>query len=99
MATTAHPAVTPVIDALQRLADYRPTSRQDLADVLKSVNDLTNTTNVLDALQFTLLALGQQAEDEAIATHLGDAADSLAGAADGIDRARADTGHWNGSAS
>lgn len=98
-ASTAHPAVAPVIEALQRLADYRPSSPLDLADVLKSVNDLTNSANVLDALGDALLALGEHAGDDAVASHLGDAAGTLAGAAEDIDRARADTGHWNGSAS
>ena len=98
MATTTHPAVAPVIDALQRLADYRPTSLLDLADVLMSVNDLTNGTNILDALGDALRALGEYSEDDAIASRLEDAAGTLASAAEDIDRARADTGHWHGSA-
>ena len=98
-ASTAHPAVAPVIDALQQLADYRPSSLLDLADVLKSVNDLTNPVNVLDALGDALTARGQRAEHDGIATHLEDAAGSLAEAAEDVDRARADTGHWTGSAS
>lgn len=97
-ASTAHPAVAPVIDALQRLADYRPSSLADLADVLKSVNDLTNPANVIDALGDALLALGEHAEHDGVATHLGDAAGTHAGAAEDIDRARADTGHYNGTA-
>ncbi len=97
-ADTPHPAVAPVIEALTALAAYRPTSRLDLADVLKSVNDLTNPANVLDALGDALIALGEHAGHDAIASHLADAAGTLAGAAEDIDRARADTGHWNGSA-
>jgi hypothetical protein len=97
-ASAPHPAVAPVIDALQRLADYRPSSLLDLADVLKSVNDLTNSANVLDALGDALICLGQHAEHDGIASHLEDAAGTLADAAEDIDRARADTGHWNGSA-
>lgn len=98
-ASTPHPAVAPVIEALQRLGDYRPNSLLDLADVLKSVNDLTNPANVIDALGDALISLGQRAEHDGIASHLDDAAGTLAGAAEDIDRARADTGHWNGSAS
>ena len=95
-ASTAHPAVAPVIEALQRLGDYRPSSPLDLADVLKSVNDLTNPANVIDALGDALLALAQHAEHDAVASHLGDAAGTLAGAAEDIDRARADTGFYHG---
>lgn len=98
-ASAPHPAVAPVIEALQRLGDYRPNSLLDLADVLRSVNDLTNSANVIDALGDALIALGQRAEHDGIASHLDDAAATLAGAAEDIDRARADTGHWNGSAS
>jgi hypothetical protein len=97
-ASTAHPAVAPVIEALQHLAAYRPSSLLDLADVLKSVNDLTNPANVIDALGDALICLGQRAERDGIATYLEDAAGTLASAAEDIDRARADTGHWNGSA-
>lgn len=95
---TAHPAVAPVIEALQRLAAYRPSSPLDLADVLKSVNDLTNPANVIDALGDALIALAEHAGNETVASHLGDAAGTLADAAEDIDRARADTGHWTGSA-
>ena len=97
-ASTVHPAVAPVIEALNTLANYQPTSAPDLADVLKTVHDMYGET-VIDALAVALRKLAGRTPTPQVTGHLNEAADKLyALGADEIDRAREATGHYNGTA-
>lgn len=91
-----HPAVAPVIDALRALANYQPTSPADLADVLKSVHEITGPC-VIEALADALRSLGWRTGHQQVTDRLEDAIGKLyALGPEHIDRARADTGHYNG---
>ena len=96
--TPVHPAVAPVIAALEALTDYRPTSAADLADVLISVHNASGAS-VIGELAVALGVLGRKSTTKQVYYHLNDAADRLTGVgSDWIDLAREATGHWNGSA-
>jgi hypothetical protein len=91
-----HPAVAPVIAALDALTDYQPTSDADLADVLISVHN-ADGANVIGWLAVALGVLGRKSTNKQVYYHLNDAADRLSGVGcDWIDLAREATGHWNG---
>jgi len=93
-----HPAVAPVVASLTALIDYRPTSDADLAEVLRSVHDVADPC-VIEALADVLCALAYRTKHHQVTSHLNEAAELLyALGADEIDRARADTGHYNGTA-
>jgi hypothetical protein len=95
---TLHPAVAPVIEAVNALADYRPTSATDLADVLKSVHEM-GRDNLIKALASALYRFGMGATANEVTAYLNDAAEHLSAlGCDDIDRAREATGHWYGSA-
>lgn len=107
--TALHPAVAPVIEALNTLADYQPESAADLADVLRAIHNLTTEQTVFGALGAALECLAEWSHrsegtepgfaGERVAELLYDAASHLSGVgSDFIDRARADTGHFSGSA-
>ncbi len=105
---TPHPALAPVLDSLAALHAYRPTSAADLADVLKDLHGYA-IPNVIDAVVDVLWDLGDWAKSDPGADALGaesaeNVAEHLYNAAAGLmvvgcshlDRARAATGHYEG---
>lgn len=107
-APATHPAVAPVLVALDRLAAYEPTSARDLADVLRSLHAYA-APNVIDTLSGVLDHLADHAElaarrgqfdsehAEQVADHLARMSSQLSASAwDHLDRARAATGHFHG---
>jgi hypothetical protein len=97
-ANRVHPAVAPVIAALEALTDYQPTSAADLADVLISVHN-ADCANVIGWLAVAVGVLGRKSTTKQVYYHLNDAADRLSSVgSDEIDRAREATGHRNGTA-
>lgn len=104
---TPHPAVAPVLAALDRLSAYQPTSAADLAHVLRSLHAHA-TPNVIDALSDALCHLANHTTHAAthgrfdperakqVADHLARMSNQLsAGAWDHLDHARAATGHYH----
>jgi hypothetical protein len=102
-----HPAVAPALAALAELAAYEPTSALDLADVLKSLHG-HGTPNLIDSVVDVLWHLADQVREngavldseaaEEVADHLAQSgADLSASGCDHLDRARAATGHYDGS--
>lgn len=101
-----HPAVKPVIDAFDNLAEYQPTDHADLAEVLRSLH-LRGRASLVERLWQVLRgfadwydAVNGSARTDAtdhgseLATELYSAAELIAvGAGEHLDRARALVGH------
>jgi hypothetical protein len=107
---TPHPALAPVLTSLAALRAYQPTGAADLAEVLKDLHGYA-IPNVIDAIVDVLWNLADWARSETgtdtlgpesganVAEHLCEAAAELMGTgAAHLDRARAATGHYDGTA-
>ena len=98
---TQHPAVT-LLAAVQAVAGYEPTGPEDLAYLLRTLNNLPDPDTVLDRLGHALDTWANLAETEAwpgggeIAEWLRGADEHLQAVATFLDRARAATGYWDG---
>lgn len=95
---TAPAPAAALLDAARTIAAHQPADPAELADTLRALNDLTGPS------VFGLLgeAFDRWAEaahtwpgGEMIADHLSGAGERLATVAESLDRARADTGHYN----
>lgn len=93
---TQHPA------AARALAGYQPADPADLAYTLRTLNTLTGSGSVLYHLGTALDAWADTAATEAwpdgelVADMLRGADEHLGAVAEYLDKARAATGHWNG---
>lgn len=96
---TTTPAAA-LLNAARNLAAHNPASPAELAETLRALNDLTGES-VLGLLSDTLdrwaeLATGHAwANSEQIADNLLGASERISNIAEFLDKARADTGHWN----
>lgn len=97
---TTTPAAA-LLDAARTLAAHNPASPAELAEILRALNDLTTADCVLGQLSDALdrwaeLVTGHAwANSEQIADNLLGASERISNIAEFLDKARADTGHWN----
>lgn len=96
---TTTPAAA-LLNAARNLAAHNPASPAELAETLRALNDLTGES-VLGLLSDTLDRWAELvtehawANSEQIADNLLGASERISNIAEFLDKARADTGHWN----